>query len=34
LERQGVHELTDSFERHVSGYLVAVQGEVRFDHSF
>jgi ribonucleoside-diphosphate reductase beta chain len=29
-----VQELTNFFERKVSSYQVAVQGEVAFDHAF
>ena len=34
MELQDVQELTNFFERKVSAYQVAVQGEVAFDHSF
>jgi ribonucleoside-diphosphate reductase beta chain len=34
MELQDVQELTNFFERRVSAYQVAVQGEVSFDHSF
>jgi ribonucleoside-diphosphate reductase beta chain len=34
MELQDVQELTNFFERRVSAYQVAVQGEVAFDHSF
>ncbi|HEY2682403.1 MAG TPA: ribonucleotide-diphosphate reductase subunit beta [Steroidobacteraceae bacterium] len=34
MELQDVEELTNFFERKVSAYQVAVQGEVAFDHSF
>ena len=34
MELQDVQELTNFFERRVSAYQVAVQGEVSFDHAF
>lgn len=34
MELQDVQELTNFFERRVSAYQVAVQGEVGFDHAF
>jgi len=34
MELQDVQELTNFFERKVSAYQVAVQGEVAFDHAF
>ncbi len=34
MELQDVQELTNFFERRVSAYQVAVQGEVAFDHAF
>ncbi|HWS62012.1 MAG TPA: ribonucleotide-diphosphate reductase subunit beta, partial [Steroidobacteraceae bacterium] len=34
MELQDVQELTNFFERKVSSYQVAVQGEVAFDHAF
>ena len=34
MELQDVQELTNFFERSVSAYQVAVQGEVAFDHAF
>ena len=34
MEMQDVQELTNFFERRVSAYQVAVQGEVAFDHAF
>ena len=34
MELQDVQELTNFFERKVSAYQVAVQGEVAFDHTF
>ena len=34
MELQDVQELTNFFERRVSAYQVAVQGEVGFDHTF
>jgi ribonucleoside-diphosphate reductase beta chain len=34
MELQDVQELTNFFERRVSAYQVAVQGEVAFDHTF
>ena len=34
MELQDVQELTNFFERRVSAYQVAVQGDVRFDHAF
>ena len=34
MDLQDVQELTNFFERKVSAYQVAVQGEVAFDHSF
>ena len=34
MELQDVQELTNFFERKVSAYQVAIQGEVAFDHSF
>jgi hypothetical protein len=34
MELQDVQELTNFFERRVSSYQVAVQGEVAFDHPF
>jgi len=34
MELQDVQELTNFFERRVSAYQVAVQGEVAFDQAF
>jgi len=34
MELQDVQELTNFFERRVSAYQVAVQGEVSFDEAF
>jgi ribonucleoside-diphosphate reductase beta chain len=34
MELQDVQELANFFERKVSAYQVAVQGEVAFDHAF
>jgi ribonucleoside-diphosphate reductase beta chain len=34
MELQDVQELTNFFERKVSAYQVAVQGEVAFDQAF
>jgi ribonucleoside-diphosphate reductase beta chain len=34
MELQDVQELTNFFERKVSAYQVAVQGEVAFDRAF
>ncbi len=34
MELQDVQELTNFFERRVSAYQVAVEGEVGFDHAF
>jgi ribonucleoside-diphosphate reductase beta chain len=34
MDLQDVQELTNFFERKVSSYQVAVQGEVAFDHAF
>jgi ribonucleoside-diphosphate reductase beta chain len=34
MELQDVQELTNFFERRVSSYQVAVQGEVAFDQAF
>jgi ribonucleoside-diphosphate reductase beta chain len=34
VEMQDVQELANFFERKVSAYQVAVQGEVAFDHAF
>ena len=34
MELQDVQELTNFFERRVSAYQVAVEGEVAFDHAF
>ncbi len=34
MEPQDVQKLTNFFERRVSAYQVAVQGDVAFDHAF
>ena len=34
MDLQDVQELTNFFERKVSAYQVAVQGDVAFDHAF
>jgi ribonucleotide reductase beta subunit family protein with ferritin-like domain len=34
MELQDVQEVTNFFERKVSAYQVAIQGEVAFDHAF
>ncbi len=34
MELQGVQELTNFFQRRVSAYQVAVQGDGAFDHAF
>ena len=34
MELQDVQELTNFFERRVSAYQMAVQGDVAFDHAF